>query len=192
MIVSHLLTQMPDPPSARRRDGSLSRALEALVMRALAKSRDQRPPTAAAFAEELARAALDPSAPSGRPSSAEEETLVASGRWVPAAASRRRRLRRFLAGAFPALAVAAVLGVRASPPMRWHGTPVALAIGAHAAPQPESIEAPLAEASRLLDEGKIAEACRLVRSVVARFERDPALQRFLDGYLRRLARAAEP
>jgi serine/threonine-protein kinase len=55
-VVQHHIRTAPQPPSAVLPEADLPMALEDLVMRALSKSPDDRPPSARAMAEELDRA----------------------------------------------------------------------------------------------------------------------------------------
>jgi hypothetical protein len=59
MMTAHL-TEDPEPPSSRAPHRAITPALEAAVMHALAKTVDQRYPTAAAFALALRRALCRP------------------------------------------------------------------------------------------------------------------------------------
>jgi serine/threonine-protein kinase len=117
-ILSRHLTQLPQPPSARRPDGAISRALEALILRALAKDRADRPPTASAFAEALERAqAAEPAAAVDLPPG-EAPTLVPPDR-APRASSRGWPRGRALAVVSLPLLLMAGLGarwMRAPPP----------------------------------------------------------------------------
>lgn len=58
-MTAHLTQQVP-PPRSRRTDGAISPALEAVMLRALAKVPDDRYPTARAFAEALAGVRSEP------------------------------------------------------------------------------------------------------------------------------------
>ena len=57
-MTAHLMEE-PDPPRKRRTDGAISPALEAVVLRALAKEPKDRYPTARAFAEALLAASAN-------------------------------------------------------------------------------------------------------------------------------------
>lgn len=57
-MTAHLSEQVP-PPRAARADGALSSALEAVILRALAKRPDDRYPSARAFAEALAACRIE-------------------------------------------------------------------------------------------------------------------------------------
>jgi len=81
-IVSRHLADTPVPPSLRRPDLGIPPALDALVMRAMAKSREQRPPTAAVFRAELLAIG------EGRaPASSYAETLVGMPGRTPSSAT---------------------------------------------------------------------------------------------------------
>jgi serine/threonine-protein kinase len=74
MMRKHL-TEQPRPPSTRRKDGSVSPDLEALVMRAISSSPGDRPPSADAMRQDLLACVLLPP-PSEGPSTSEVRKTV--------------------------------------------------------------------------------------------------------------------
>ncbi len=102
------LTSPPRPPSEVTGPGVVSAALEAVIMRGLARHPSERFPHVAAMADALGRATGAPLGPRARPSQtqgAPDETVVV----VPA---RRRRVPRRRASAALLVATLLVLGPR--------------------------------------------------------------------------------
>lgn len=154
VFLQHLYAT-PKPPSSTRPPGEVPPALDALVLRALAKSPDERPPSARAFRTALAAAVrgtstpMAPAAdPSGRPHPAREERAAAAGvRMTPGPT------RRALPGILTGLAVTVVEGAgnasRALGPMLvYHGAVV------HSVPTAAAALVEGADATALVVDGR--------------------------------------
>ncbi len=172
-------TQLADPPS--RRNSAVPPEVDALVLRALAKRPEDRHPTMAAFAAEIARlrgalatasslrhaigtARSDgPLRPPGRPRGASRSrggTLALTGAEVRSPAPRLRRTRTLAA-----VGAVAVLGVALAGGWWLMGegrrgiptaTPTPTATATSTPPSPSTVSAPLDSADRARVQGSLA------------------------------------